>query len=250
MSLDRYTDELMKRGKCDPSFSYMLDTLLQSRIATDHESNSEYFDEDVNVYLSLLLNSMVKNGFHREAARYVAGYESDLPEILDQARTAVMKYRVYRINADYLLLQTGLFQVPGETDSVDTSLLSSIERGKTYYRFACSLTDRIPERYRPLSSVLAKLSYGFDTYREVLSFMRGEFLNLMEQLNERDMIALYADMDDIGRNEALHAARNALLDAYLANRKTPSEENRRRFEAALEALRKLDPDAGADLDLS
>lgn len=247
MSLDQYTDALMMKGKCEPSFAFLIDSFLQSRIATENESNKEYFDEDVNVYLSLLLNSIVSDNFHQSAARYVAGYESDLPEILDRADNSYMKYKIYRTNADFLLLQTGLFSIPQAPDTVDRGLLESMERGKTYYRFACSFSDRIPERYRPLSGVLAKLSYGFEMYREVLCFMRGEFLNLVEQLSENELGALRTEMDAIGEAENLKEARDVLLDAYLDHKREPTEANRLAFEKALEEVRSLDP--GTDTDL-
>ncbi len=250
MTVDRYTDKLLIRGKCQPSFSFLVDSFLQSRIATDHESNREYFDEDVNVYLTLLLNSMVRDDFHQAAVQYVVGYESDLPEILDRADSSYMKYQVYRMNADYLLLQTGLFQVPEERDTVDRKLLDSIERGKTYYRFACSFTEKIPARYRPVSGVLAKLSYGFDVYREILSFMRGEFLNLVAQLGDWEMGSIYRDLDGIEKTETLKVARDKLLDAYLAYKKKPSEEAGKLFRTALEELRLIDPDSDTQLSIT
>ncbi len=242
MSLDQYTDDLMMNGKCEPSFAFLIDSFLQSRIATENESNREYFDEDVNVYLSLLLNSMVSDRFHQSAARYVAGYESDLPEILDRADNSYMKYQIYRTNADFLLLQTGLFNIPSDADTADPRLLESMERGKIYYRFACSFTERLPERYRPVSGVLAKLSYGFEMYREVLSFMRGEFLNIIEQMNENELGDLCVEMDRIGETENLKEARDSLLDAYLTHKKEPTEENRLAFEKAREEVRLIDPE--------
>lgn len=249
MSIDRYTDSLLTNGSSEPSFAYLVDSFLQSRIATENESNREYFDEDVNVYLSLLLNSVVSDRFHRAAASYVAGYESDLPEILDRADTDYTKYQIYRANADFLLLQTGLFTIPGAPEDDDRGLLENMERGKTYYRFACSFTDRIPSRYRALSGVLAKLSYGFEVYREILSYMRGEFLNLVSQLSDRELGEIRADIDEVGRIEALREARDALLDAYLALKREPDEERRLAFEKALEEVRKLDPDVGDDLKI-
>ncbi len=249
MGLDSYTNSLLRIGQSDPAFSFLFDKLLKSRIATDNESNKEFFDEDVNIYLSLLLNSMVSDEFHKVSARYVAGYETDLPEILDSVDTSYMKYQIYRINADFLLLQTGLFLVPGEVNQNERSFKESVERGKTYYRFACSFTDKIPERYRPISQILGKLSYGFETYREILSFMRGEYLNIISPLSDGDMGVIYRDMDDQERTAAIEVAQNDLLDAYLNFQSDESEVNREEFRMAFRKLKELDPESRPDFDI-
>ncbi len=249
MGFDRYTDRLLRSQEGEPSFAYLLDTLLQSRIATANESNREYFDEDVNVYVTLLLNSMVSNRFHEEAAAYVVDYETDLPQILDRASSYHTKYQIYRANADFLLLRTGLFQLPQDLEADDEKIRNSVERGKAYYRMACAYTDRIPARYRALSTVLAKLAYGFETYREVLSFMRVEYLNLVETLGEHQMGQLYREMDEAGANETLRVSRDKLLDAFLAYQKDPTDANRDTFEAALGELTDLAPDEAPDWKL-
>ena len=71
--LGKYTIRLRKRGAYEPSFCYLIDSLLQSRIATRNESNKEYYDEDTNVYIAHLLNSIVNERFQEMAARYVVG---------------------------------------------------------------------------------------------------------------------------------------------------------------------------------
>ncbi|MFH1681429.1 MAG: hypothetical protein ABIH26_12415, partial [Candidatus Eisenbacteria bacterium] len=114
MKLGKYTARLRKRGAYEPSFCYMMDTLLQSRIATRNESNRDFYDEDVNVYLALLLNSLVTDRFHRTTARYIVRRPSDLCEILDHAENLYAKREIYRANGDFLLVQSGVFQVPRE----------------------------------------------------------------------------------------------------------------------------------------
>lgn len=242
MKLLPYTDDLISQGKSEPSFMYLMDSFLQSRINTGQESNGDYFDEDVNVYLVLLLNSLVSNHFNSSSGDYIVHYDSDLRERLDRTESDFTKYDIYRANADFLLLQTGMFRIPTANDP-DIPLLDSIERGSTYYRFACSLTDRIPERYRSLSEVLGKLAYDFEKYRRILSFMRGEFLSLVEPINEFQVGLIYSDMNDIERAGRIQECNDSLLDAYLEFLKHGTDPNRARVEKKLAELKELDPNA-------
>jgi hypothetical protein len=227
-----------------------MDTFLQSRIATGHESNRDFYDEDVNVYLALLLNSLVNDRFHREASSYVAHRESDLHEIVGRAENPFVKHEIYRRNGDFLLMRTGLFHVPRENDAADPGMSAAVERGRAYYRFAYSFADRIPPRYRPVSDVLAKLSHDFDKYRLILSHMRGAFLNLVEPLTAEDVSRLRGDMDARERTERIRALQDTLLDAYLEYQGERSETNRARMRGKLEELRKLEPSAWPRLTLA
>jgi hypothetical protein len=243
MRLGKYTALLRKRGPYEPSFCYLMDTFLQSRIATRNESNRDFYDEDVNVYLALLLNSVVTDRFHRTAARYIAKHESDLWEILDHAENVFAKREIYRANADFLLLQNGVFHVPSEDALSQAKVAASVERGRAYYRFACAFADHLPSRHRPVTEVLAKLSYDFDKYRRVLTHMRGAFLDLVPPLSGHDVARIREDMEEHRRAERLAVLQDRLLDAYLEHRRMPSEENRARMSETLQELRTLDPNA-------
>lgn len=250
MTLGTYTDRLKKRGSHEPSFCYLMDTLLQSRIATRHESNRDYFDEDVNVYLALLLNSMVTNRFHQKASCYIAPTESDLTEIVERAGNTWAKHEVYRTNGDFLLLQTGIFHVPHDDWEKRWDLAAATERGSAYYRYACSFAGRIPERYTQVTDVLTKLSYDFEKYRQILSHMRGEFLNLVEPISSGDVNRIYDDIHEFEREEKVRVCQNELLDAYLEYQKDKSRENRERVNAKLAELQKIDPRAWENLEMS
>ncbi|RPJ43850.1 MAG: hypothetical protein EHM19_07895 [Candidatus Latescibacterota bacterium] len=243
MAIGKYTPMLRKRGAYEPSFCYLMDTLLQSRIATRNESNQDFYDEDVNVYLALLLNSIVTDRFHRASSRYIAARECDLSEIVGGAKSLFTKHEIYRLNGDFLLVRTGLFTLPREDAESKTGLLSAVERGRSYYRLATSLADRIPARYRPVTEVLHKLAYDFDKYRRVLSHMRGAFLGLVEPLSERTVVALRRDLDERSRSERVHALEDLSLDALFEYRKDPSEANRFLLERTIGDLRRLEPSA-------
>ena len=51
----------------EPTFFFMLNCLLYSRLETGNPSNQGFYDEDVNMYLTNLLCSFMKPEYHHRA---------------------------------------------------------------------------------------------------------------------------------------------------------------------------------------
>ncbi len=60
------------------SYFFMLNCLLHSRVNIGIESNSEVYDEDVNVYLAHLLNSHIDPRYLLRASSYISQTDADV----------------------------------------------------------------------------------------------------------------------------------------------------------------------------
>ena len=79
MSFDFYTDLGPGSNRdVEPTFFFMLNCLLYSRLETGHHSNQDFYDEDVNMYLTNLLCSFMKPEYHRSAKKYISRYDTNL----------------------------------------------------------------------------------------------------------------------------------------------------------------------------
>lgn len=253
MDIKRYVNTAKKQGEAEPVVSFVMDSLLHSRIATGLESNSEFYDEDVNVYLALLLSSLVDAKYHSWMNQYVSAYESDIYEKLQYTRDQYVKFITYKVNADYLLLSQGIFDIPrsllssGETRNRDAML-----RGKAYYQIAGSLTRQMREDRRALADVLLKLSEGYEKYLVILSYMRGEYLNIVKEFTPGEMFHLNREIDGVAKEEALREKRDVFLDQYNAWKKALGTAEEARLEKGLRQaaaeLSLLDPDFRSPLE--
>jgi hypothetical protein len=228
---------------------FVLDSLLRSRIECGFESNSDKYDEEVNVYLVDLLSRLVKLPGVGALAR-----ERDI-DVFDQVRGSTdprFKCEVYRTNADHLLLSTSLFvDTPyRERDgrrSFDEPARDRIGRGKTYYRFAARFLGRAPSGSAVFARVLDILSEDFERYVDVLFHMRGEYFHLYERLREAQLARLQAGTDEGGPDAPVDALRDEFLDAYWAWHQDPVAGSRARLDAAVRRLRSADRDFRFDL---
>ena len=121
-------------------------------------------------------------------------------------------------------------------------------RGRTYYQFAYEYSQLLSQRHPAITDVLEKLAKGFDRYTQILAHLRGEYLDLVQQLSEGEVYHLERTVNREKTREALRKQQDAFLDAYTAWRRTGSEEDKEKMNEATEALRELDPNFNFDTE--
>lgn len=165
-------------------FGFMIESLLKSRQSAGLETGCHRPDEDVNMYLASLLCRYAECA--EVHADYIVPYETDLHARVSEARECRAKYRIYRHNADHLLLSLGLFGNAGLRSERENSFAWSpdrntvIGRGKSYYGMASTYATRLSAGNRGLDEVMAKLEIGFEDYLTILETLRAEQFNLRQ----------------------------------------------------------------------
>ena len=182
----RINDNKPSNVKYDPIFEEgRNESWLQSHESEIKQNNLEY-EEDVNQYISLMLAEMVNPKSTVLAKQYLVGTNSDAGQIAIDLKLQSQKYKVFRINADFLLLHLGLF-------SSETNILGDkyFDKGGSYYNAAaCSLRNARGGR-SGLSDVLDKLSLKFGKYVEILRYMKNQSSNYFSfhfKFSEKEII--------------------------------------------------------------
>lgn len=186
--------------KVDTTESFFSDQFLKARINSGRESNEGFdpifeegrdekwmqehwkenrenefkYDEDINQYLTLTLAELVNPQTLSFLNAYMIDINSDVGQIAVTLEENSKKYFIYKINADFLLLNLGLF-------NKDSNLLGRayFDKGESYYfSAACSLKAMKGGR-SGLSDVLEKLANGFGKYVEILRSMKNASDNYM-----------------------------------------------------------------------
>lgn len=246
MEIKRYINAPTRHEGAETVVSYVMDSILQSRIATGLESNADIYDEDVNVYLALLLTSLADPKYHAWVSQYVSAYECDIYEKLQSTRDHYVKFLTYKVNADYLLLSQGIFELPPSVYAgPEGRNRDAILRGKAYYQIAGGLTRQMHEDRRALAEVLEKLALGYEKYLVILSYMRGQYFNILREFTPGELFHLDRETEAYARLEGLRAKRDLFLDAYSAWKKGLGGRDEKALEArvraAAEELAALDP---------
>lgn len=234
-----------KRRELEPTFFFMMNCLIYSRIETDLQTNGDFYDEDVNMYLGYLLTSFMNPEYHRRARKYLSKYDSDLFERVKNSSDVRLKYTIYKTNADFLLISIGIFKDSMFAGPESFSLFRNSEearmsRGKSYYQFAYSYSQSMFRKPAAISDVLEKLSRGFEQYVEILSHMRGEYFNILDRLTDGEVYHLERSIDKFSQDEELRSLQDRFLDLYSAYLKTGDAKLRLQLKEMVKTIRRLD----------
>lgn len=239
-----YVDLKESNRALEPTYYFMINCLLYSRMETGLVSNQDFYDEDVNVYLAHLLHSFLNPEYVEQSKKYLSKYDADVFRRLQNSTDARLKYAIYKTNADFLLVSIGIFDqpiTPGQVEKMKPAEEAYVGRGKTYYHFAYSYSQQIHRRNAGISEVLEKLSVGFEKYLKILSHMRGEYLDLSRRLSEGEVFHLERTVNEAGRQEQIRAKQDQLLELYSAWRASPSAELEEDMQRVVSEIRELSP---------
>jgi hypothetical protein len=245
MNPRHYVDLKDNSRDLQPTYYFMINCLLYSRMETGLVSNQDCYDEDVNVYLAHLLHSFINPEYVEQSKRFLSKYDTDVFRRLSTSTDARLKYQIYKTNADFLLVSIGVFDNPAIAGGTRTRLQPSEEayigRGKTYYHFAYTYSQQMHRKNAGVSEVLEKLSTGFEKYLRILSHMRGEYLDLLKRLSNGEVYHLERSIDEHSQQELLRVKQDELLELYSVWRETKSAETEENLERVVSEIRQLNP---------
>jgi hypothetical protein len=231
---------------------FLLRCLLGARREADHPSNESGYDEDVNVYLVGLLGRFLSPHYHEDACRYLQSCDLDLCEAAESCGDDRHAYRLYKINADHLMLAIGLFHhVEGAAHPGQPHLHREpdefIARGGIYYSIASSRLHHLRRRGTGPVSTLRKLGDGFGQYVEILRHLRTAYFHLTARVGEGTLYHLSREDQGSSGSQDRGALYDAFLDCYSLWSREPSAERRLALQEAVARVREVDPDFAFEL---
>jgi hypothetical protein len=251
MNPRHYVDLKETDRNLQPTYYFMINCLLYSRMETGLVSNQDFYDEDVNVYLAHLLHSFINPEYVEQSKKFLSKYDTDVFRRLSNSTDSRLKYTIYKTNADFLLISIGIFDNPAAPQTTRAKVQPAEEayigRGKTYYHFAYSYAQQVHRRNQGVADVLEKLSVGFEKYIKILSHMRGEYLDLMTRLSAGEVYHLERSVDEDQQRELLRLKQDELLELYSAWKTRPTPETEQNLERIVSEIRQLNPSFKFDL---
>ncbi len=233
------------KREVEPTFFFMLNCLLYSRLESGHPSNQECYDEDVNMYLANLLCSFMKPEYHSRSRKYLSPYDSNLFAKIENSTDARLKYTIYKTNADFLLISIGIFnnadgKRPDTAQIFKNSEEASMGKGKAYYSFAYTYSQAMFKKSSGITEILEKLSTGFERYVEILSHMRGEYFNILDRLSAGEVYHLERLVDSAEVSRELTVLQDKFLDACSKYMETRDTNLRKEVESLAGQIQQID----------
>jgi hypothetical protein len=224
---------------------FFINNFLLSRIDSDLPSDLAEYDEDVNVYTAALLSGVVSGREDLLRADLVAPRDSDVFARVQESKDQRYRYRVYKANADFLYVSLGVFSEtcagvePARASEDEARRMTG--RGKSYYQFASAYAERLYGTHAGITEVMDKLSRNFEAYTKVMTWMSGEYLNLVRRLSEGEIFHMERLAQEQFAGEHRRHTWDAVLDNYVEWQKTHAKDAKRRLMRAARELKRIEP---------
>lgn len=220
---------------------FLAEHLLEARRASWLPTNGAGFDEDVNIYLVMLLDRLATGSVDASVVPGLATLANGPDPRLPRAARAAW----YRANGDSRLLGLGLFargdmlrrRATPWGWTADDARKRDLAVAATCYEAAARLLDRGPARGGALVAVLEKLAERCEDYAQVLGVLAVRRLGLGARLSDDDLTGLVGTREQADAQQVATLldstpcdAKDVVLDMVLEYKRRPEPGLRRRIE--------------------
>lgn len=237
----------VEKHERDSAIQFLLGAILRSRINLGIERSIQELDEDVNVYLAHLLFAIALPEYHELAEPYLSTESSDVLRWVKATEDRTLRYFIFKINADHLLLHLAIFDDLGEKPRRGIFRRSKrhfSELGKLYYEQASNYHVRIYRKKTGVGEVLEKLARYFDLYSELLQTVRRDYLHFVTRFRDEAFERFLQELNRFEWESAKKQKMDHFLDLYSQWLKTKDPQLESEVHRILQEIRRFDPEFG------
>jgi hypothetical protein len=211
---------------------FFLEHILKARADLHLESGHHEHDQEVNVYLCGLMNSLVDAKELIRGREYVSIFDIDVRRWLDEHPGTRNEYIVYRDNADFGLLQEGVFQGdehPGSYHHIVLPETTRQDRIVLYYELAASALSHLQGTHGPLVPVFLSLAHHMVEILHIVRRAAGFYFEMLDRISEGSLFHLEREMNEKAMMRQYRELLDEFLKIYQKYRSAPCPEERERL---------------------
>lgn len=251
MENENFYYEVPNPAQKESIINKLLDEFIIAREKADFPVNSKGFDEDVNLYIGHLLFAVSMPNYSSITEQYISFHNAEVNVLADMAEDSYLKYFIYKVNADNLLIHLGIYQDLSYRDyhkALHTDVIEFIDDAKEFYGKAIQLNKKIYKRKTAIADVLVKLAKNIDLYIKALMYMRKSFFQFLNRFEDDEFSSFLDHMKLYERKMEFTNKQNVFLDLYSRWLKDKSDSLRSEINKICTELHDLDPSFNFNLD--
>lgn len=219
---------------------FFLEHVLRARADLHMESGQHEYDQEINVYLAGLLNSLLDSGLFSKP--YISPFDLQVRQYLEKHPGLRNEYNVYRDNADFGLIILGLFLGFEHKGSYQKSVLSEVdEKGRIslYYEQAASALAHLQGRNLSLVTIFKELSEYLPEVIQILRHAASTYFDLVMRISNGSIYHLEKELNAADNKRIYSVKLDEFLKKYAAYKDNPTSELKKNIMELAEELRKL-----------
>ncbi len=230
----------------DSALRFLLTTILKTREKHPFLTRKDAFDDDVNVYMAHLLFAIALPEYHEMADPYLSKHSSDIMEWVKGTEDKTVRYFIYKVNADHLLIHTTIFHDLGSTGK-NKGLFRSTEDyyrelATLYYAEAAKYHQQMNRKKTGIGRVLEKMAADFGYYQRILMIMRDDYFSFMQSFREKHFNELLTEISVYEKENFYDCKMDEFLTAFHEWNQAQNEAMRAKVERLAADLHRMNPE--------
>lgn len=241
----------MTTNERDSALRFLLTSILKTRESHPFLKRKEGSDEDVNVYLAHLLFAVALPEYHEMADPYLSKHSSDVMTWVNGTEDRTIRYFIYKVNADHLLIHSTLFQ-DLKYNGKNKSFFRSPEEyyrelAMLYYTEAAKYHQQMNRKKTGVGRVLEKVAADFGYYQRILEIVRDDYFAFMNSFREKHFNNFLSEVSSYEKDNFYDEKMDEFLAAFYEWNQAQNEAMRAKVEQLAADLKRINPEFSFDL---
>jgi len=234
----------MSANERDSALRFLLSALIKTKEEHPQLKRKATVDEDVNVYLAHLMFAIALPEYHEMADPYLSKRSSDIMEWVKSTEDRTVRYFIYKVNADHVLMHTTLFhdlnKVGGKTlfKSPDEYYQ---EQAALYYSEAAKYHQQMNRKKTGIANVLEKVAADFKYYQRILELVREDYFTFVTTFREKHFNHFLTEVSLYEKENFYDIKMDEFLSAFYEWNETQNDAMRAKASQLADDLKRMNP---------
>lgn len=235
----------MSSNERDSALRFLLSAIIKTKEEHPQLIRKATVDEDVNVYLAHLMFAIALPEYHEMADPYLSKHSSDIMQWVKGTEDRTVRYFIYKVNADHLLMHTTLFQ-----DLVGVKKKAIFKSSDEYYRELAVLYYAEAAKYHQqmnhkktgIAHVLEKVAADFRYYQRILELVRDDYFTFVQTFREKHFNILENEILTYEKENFYDHKMDEFLSAFHEWNEVQNDAMRAKVAQLAADLKRMNPD--------
>lgn len=240
----------MNRNENSQTRFFFLEHVLKARVDLNLETGKNEFDQEINVYIAGLLNSLIGSTSFVRQKPYISPFDFDVRKWLEAHPGLRNEYVVYRDNADFGLVLLGLFLKIHHQGSYHHIVMpESNDQGRValYYNMAASALSQLQGNSVSLVNVFEAISEQMENILQIIRRAAGTYFDLMEKISDGSMYHLEKDLANESKKKLYSTKIDEFLKLYSDYKEKSTDELKMQMVKIVGELQQINSEFKFDL---
>ena len=231
--------------KTEDTFYFFLENLLRARIDLHLETGKYDYDEEVNMYVAGLLESLATGRIGFSKKPHISMFDFEIQTYIKNHPGLRDQYIVYKENADFILISHAFFLGFVHDGSYYKRVCKQNDtffRAQLYYKLAASALGHLKGTNETLVHVLLCLSEQIQDIGVIVKKVASDYFDFVETISEGSFYHLEKEVFSMLQKNNYSAILDDFLARYSDYQKFPTLHRKKEIEHLVHMLKEINPE--------